>query len=463
MQKLLRLTLALVAAWGLAIFLCRCWLVLGLRYQLEYGEGHMLGLAYWLKQGKSIYAPGADPPWAFGLHLPLYLWLVSLCMGPTPSFLAGRLISSLAVIIALSASVLWLRRRAGNQAALAGLIFLLVHPLLLNWAPLERVDNLALAFSVLAVLLADRPAVAGCLCLLSLFCKQSFVAAPLAVALSLPRGTAARMLAGYALSALCLYLGLGLSVFPGLLSLHSKLSLDVGGAFQLWLSFAPTLLLLAGLAWLAPRDLKGTRAWRFYALTSLIPALAVLKQGSYYYYFLELHWALSMLAATALARPDRLRYGLVAAQVVVGACSRFPILDGPLDHWRYETSVWLSGRQPAWRQRMQANDQLEAVLARYPGPVLAEQCGNPLLFGREPLVCDCFALFHDQARAGFDLEPLLKMIRNRQIGVILLQRLDASNLRVPFPIIQLILEHYEVVGRAGSDFVLAPRGPGREN
>ena len=463
MQKLLRTLLALAVAWGLAIFLCRCWLVLGLRYQLEYGEGHMLGLAYWLKQGKSIYLPGAEPPWAFGLHLPLYLWLVSLCMGSVPGFFAGRLISCLAVLLALVASALWLQRRAGKQAALALVAFLLLHPLLLNWAPLERVDNLALAFSVLAVVLANRPSIACGLCLLSLFCKQSFVAAPLAIALSLPRRQAWRFLGGYAASAAVLVFCLDRSLFPGLLTLHSKLSFDLPGATRLWFTFAPTLLFLTVLARLAPRELEGSRVWRYYAWTSLIPALAVLKQGSYYYYFLELHWALSILAASALARPDRLRCGLTAVQILIGSCSHFPILESPADHWRYETLVWMGGRLPAWRQRMQAYDQLGPILAQYPGPVLAEQCGNPLLFGREPLVCDCFALFHDQARAGFDTDPLLQMIRKQEVGVILLQRLDETNLRVPGHVLELILQNYQVVGKVGADFVLIPHSKAKRD
>ena len=456
-QKLLRGLLALAAVWGLVIFLCRCWLVLSLPYQLEYGEGHMLGLAYWLKQGRSIYAPGPNPPWAFGFHFPLYLWLVSRCMGDIPSFFAGRLISITASLVALTASAAWLKAKAGNQAALAGLAFLLLHPLLLGWAPLERVDTLALAFSVLAILSARRPAVAAPLCLLSLFCKQSFVAAPLAVALSLQRKQGLLFLAVYGLASLALLLILGNTVFPGLLTLHSKLSSDPASAMTLWVTCAPTLLLLAALAYLAPRDLQGSQVWRYYAFTSLIPAAAALKQGSYYYYFLELHWALSILAASALAQPDRLRCGLTVIQLLLGSCCRFPILESPLNHWRHETWAWLRGDQPAWRKRMQAYDQLGEVLARYPGPVLAEQCGNPLLFGREPLVCDCFALFYDQARAGFQVKPLLEMIRQRRIGVILLQRLDESNLRVPIEVIQLILQHYQITGKVGSDFVLTPR------
>lgn len=87
MEKLFLTVLTLAAVWGLAIFLCRCWLVIGQRYQLECGEGQIIGLAYWLKQGLSIYNPNPNPnpPWAFGFHFPLWIWLLSVLMGPVPS------------------------------------------------------------------------------------------------------------------------------------------------------------------------------------------------------------------------------------------------------------------------------------------------------------------------------------------------------------------------------------------
>ena len=459
-DKLVRAVLTLAAAWGLAIFLCRCWLVVGLRYQLEYGEGQIIGLAYWLKHGLPIYSPNPDPPWAFGFHFPLYIWLLSILMGPVPSFFEGRLISSLGMILVLIASFAWLWRRAGPTSAVAGLAFITLHPLLLGWGPLERVDNPAFCFSVFAILSSESAVASGFFCLLSLFCKQTYIAAPLALGLARSPRKGFLFLAVFGTLALLVAITLSRSAFPGMLSMHSKLSTDPHSAFNLWLTFAPTVALLAVLGWAAPADIRGVRVLRRYAFTSLIPVLAALKQGSYYNYFLEIHWCLSMLAALALARPGLWRRGVAALQLVVGSVSHFPIFESPLAHWRYETLPWLVGQEPAWIRHMHEYDQLGEVLEKNPGPVLAEQCGNPLVFGKESIVCDCFALFFDQARAGFDVEPLLTMVRQRKIAVILLQRLDESNLRVPLPVIQLILENYQVVGSTGrgGDYILLPKG-----
>ncbi|MBS2033528.1 hypothetical protein JST97_00960 [bacterium] len=442
----------LAALWGLLVFFCRGWTVLGLRYQLEYGEGHMLGLAYFLKNGHSIYHPAAEPPWVYGLHLPFYLWLMGLFLGPQPDFLPGRLISFLAVLTALVLSIGWLWRRRGGLCASAALTFMLVHPLILGWAPLARVDNLGFALSVVAILLA-RPHLSIWFCALAFLTKQSFVAAPLALAWWFGRPSGTRFLGTLAIGLALVLMTLRLPPGGGLVS-------SWGEAWMLWSSYFLSILPLLALAWLAPKDLEETQRLRAYALAALIPAAACLKQGSYYNYFLELHWALSMLAGLALARPHRAVGLLTAAQFGLGSLTQFPILHSPIELFHYETLPTLSGRRPWWLEQFQAYDQLGPLLEQHPGPVLAEQCGNPLLFGREPLVCDCYALLMDQARSGqWNPSPLIEMIRQRKIALILLQRLGPENARVPGYVMQPILENYEVIGQLGQrgDFILLPK------
>lgn len=151
---------------------------------------------------------------------------------------------------------------------------------------------------------------------------------------------------------------------------------------------------------------------------------------------------------------------LTLFQLCWGAASRFPILHSPLELFHYETLPVLSGRTPWWRQQFQDYDQLGPLLEQHAGPVLSEQCGNPLLFGREPLVCDCYALFMDQARSGhWDPGPLLQLLRERKVALILLQRLGQENIRIPDYVMSEIQANYDVVGRLGKkgDFILVPK------
>lgn len=417
----------------------------------------MLGLAYFLKKGLSIYTPGAQPPYVFGIQLPLYLWLIGLGSSSPPSFLTARLISVLASLVTFAASAVWLGKRRGLTGACIGLALLLVHPLFLGWGALARADNLGLCFSVLAILIG-RPLPSLGLCLLALLTKQSFLAAPLALAVTLDRRSGSRFLIGYTAAALILFQAMNHGLFQGHLPTSLSLVSDWPAAIYLWKSYFGSVLLLIGLACLAPASMPEVRRLRAYALWSLVSVAAVVKQGTFYNYFLELHWALSMLAA--LTPTGRRTSALLATHLLIASFTQFPILKSPVDHWRFDTLRWLTGGEPAWIRALRANDQLGAIFEAHPGPVLAEQCGNPLVFGREPIVCDCFALFNVLPAAGaWNPEPLLEQLRRREIAVILLQRVDNSNLRIPPHILQVILNHYDVVGRLqpAGDFVLLPK------
>jgi hypothetical protein len=317
------------------------------------------------------------------------------------------------------------------------------------------VDNLGLAFSILAVLLA-RPWLSVGLCALALFCKQSFLAAPLALAWWFGKRDGSRFLV--ALAAI-----VGLAMLPLDHPSGGGLISSWGDAWTLAWTYSLSVLPLVLLAFLAPRGLAETRLLTAFTLAALIPAAACVKQGSYYNYFLELHWGLSMLGALALSRASKPVCLLTFLQIVLGSFSRFPILHSPVELFHYETLPFLSGRTPFWVTQLQSNDQLGAILEKYPGPVLAEQLGNPLLFGREPLVCEPYALLKDLAPSGhWDPQPLLDMVKQRKVALILLQRLGDENPRFPPSIMGPILDNYQVIGQLGKqgDFILVPKaGP----
>lgn len=436
--------------------MCRAWLLVHQRYQVEYGEGHMLGLAYHLSHGVNIYHCGESAPYVHGLMFPLYLWSIALVNHGVPSFAGPRLLSVLATLVTCLASFLWLRKRAGTTAAVAGLCLLLVHPLLLGWGSLVRVDNFGLCFSVLAVL-SPNLWLSGLFCILALLSKQSFVAAPLALFLAHRKKRKGWYFAvGYGLSVVLAVVLLNKFVFGGYLPVGSKLSADSAAALYMAERFFLSVLGTLVLACLTPY--RGVLTW--YALTALLPVAASLKHGSYYNYYLELYWCMCMLAALTLAKPNTWKVLLFLAQLTLGTFWRYEILYSPWDHWVHEVKPMLAGREPSWVVRSRRYDALKTILDEHPGPVLAEQYGNPLVLGRPPIVCDFFAVFEDLlSTGGWDPSLLLQSLEKKEIAVILLQRVDATNDRVPELIMNSIRRNYEIVGRIGErgEFVLLPR------
>ena len=126
----------------------------------------------------------------------------------------------------------------------------------------------------------------------------------------------------------------------------------------------------------------------------------------------------------------------------------------------YEVQRIVGGHLAPWLQRA-ARDHatLAEILRQHPGPVLAENLGPPLLCDREPLVCDPSTYFLLARQGRWDERRLCSMVERQELAVILVQELSPRNIRLPWPFLQRVLEHYEPACRVGVDWVLLPRRP----
>jgi hypothetical protein len=163
-------------------------------FQLDNEEGALLYQALLIREGKSIYRPLVDYPLVVGTYPPVYMLLTSCFVSPlAPSLSAGRTISAVALCFCLVAIFALVWRISGSVVAgvLAAGLFLATFEVY-SWAPYHRVDFLALAFSLLGLVMWSlrsqlRLSVAGSAVLFSLafFTKQTALAAPLALAATL--------------------------------------------------------------------------------------------------------------------------------------------------------------------------------------------------------------------------------------------------------------------------------------
>lgn len=159
----------------------------------DYGEGPILFQLAALSAGESIYQPIATPPYAVSNYPPVFhalAWLANrfiadpLLAGRVVSFV-GALAAGLLVFALASGALHRGQPRMARYVAgvLAGLFFL-SHVTVIGWASMMRVDNWALAFSLLGmqlfVMSLRRPWLAwvcGLVFLLAVFTKPSVVAA----------------------------------------------------------------------------------------------------------------------------------------------------------------------------------------------------------------------------------------------------------------------------------------------
>jgi len=200
-RQLLGLCLAALAAFYLIELLYHGVLSAVYPYDLNYGEGYILNDALRLVRGEPIWTDITQFPMVRSAYPPLYLLITGLLSWPSPSFLGPRVVSLVAAL-AVGAMLVWHARRAtyGWMPAIAAGGLWVGSTFVYQWAPLARVDMLGLALSLAALLLVERGdlprdsvvrptvaslTIAALLCSLALLTKQTFLAAPLAITISL--------------------------------------------------------------------------------------------------------------------------------------------------------------------------------------------------------------------------------------------------------------------------------------
>lgn len=497
--------LLVVLALGTFVFVAEGYRVLTFPYALDYGEAPLLDQTQRLSHGQNIYRADLHlPPYTIANYPPLYMlvqaplaWLLG------PAFWYGRLLSWLAMIGAALFVGLILRMLTGDRlAALVGGLTLLALPYTRYWAPLYRIDSLALCLSLAALWMVvryfpfaedvsqtdralpgdghgnrpnNRPSnrvgqsawatVAVALLLVAaVYTRQSYgLAAPLAAFVWLwsnGRRPQALALAG-------LVAALGLSLFV-------LLNVVTGGGFYfnivtaninevklallqqylgelLTFMLVPVLItvlfvLRVGIAKRRPR------AWRLllpYIVGAALSGLTIGKVGSNINYLLEFCAAMSFAVGAMVAWQRHLP--LNRRLLMLGLALQLFLLLPGLSYQLF-SQFRLDSRADMERiaERIRSSD----------GPVLAdEDLGQMVLAGR-PLLFQPFELTQ-LARAGkWDQTPLLATIERQEYALILIFKFPGLSLdrdRWTDEMLAAIDQHYSAVEEIGYTVVYRPQ------
>lgn len=466
-----------------AVWLAHTGLMLSAPMEIDFGEGPVLQLAYQTHLGQPLYRALDEPPYQACLYTPLYIAVVSLTQGDRPSLGAARAVSAFCTLAIALAVAAQLKRRHGWLVCLVFTALFLGHALTLNWSLYCRVDTMALMFSGLGLLVADarlkRPLLQEAFCALcfslAVLTKQSFIAAPAAVFfLWLPRPLRSLRLFGLCvvftgLPLLALNAGSEGQLF-NLLFRYNALTYSVpqmlGYLHGYFVSAAPLLalgLFGAGRAW------REHRVWVLYTLTSLGIVLGSGRMFSWYNYFLELHLALSVLAALAVLEWKDQKVAnlavwlLLASQLLrQGWASDLggTYLEPASVRFEREVLPLLRGETPPRLADNQAQTQaLGAALHAYPGETLAEYSGEPVALGRLSWFCDP-STFCALSRLGlWDEELMVRAVEQRRFQLILLTWPVNSPHFTP-PVLEAIKANYRNVGNTGgigTQYIYVPR------
>jgi hypothetical protein len=347
------------------------------------------------------------------------------------------LVATLGGATALAWSIKCLTSRWTIGLLAAGL-FLTQNLTVLLWAPLHRVDPLALGLTMvgLALATAGRLSLAGVAFVLAMLTKQTFLVAPLAVALSLwPCRTQLLRFGAVVLGGSAAAIGLAQWLSGGWFLWHTVTANSnepdlvtfsaLMGAF-LQFNGLPVLAALAAFALPAGR---GERLWRIYFLGCLVTLPSLAKLGASSNYWLEVTAASAALLALAAHRLMLVPAArLVAPTVVAGAL--FIALPGyqagaveaavNVADWlrpafpRYLSLVGDGGLEP-----LRVDASFIDALAREPGDVLTDNSGLAVAAGKRiEFEFQIFQLLN--AEGYWSEQPILDAVTAQRFSLVVL-------------------------------------------
>lgn len=405
-------------------------------YDLDWGEGYVLNDALRLSRGEAIYVDIQQYPMVRSPYPPIFPALNALLLAFTgPSFVAGRFLSVAATLASAALGVVLARiSGASRQAAVLAGLAMLACPYTYQWAPYSRVDMLAIALSVLALVLASgqagsaRLALAGLAACAALFTKQTSIAAPLAIAVAI-LVRQPRLLVPYLAGLLIPASTFGIALITdsdGQFIRHvvtgnagNPANLTRLARFQLEFTLLHPLLVLGALA-LALRETRARRAGALAlgALFAWLGSFSVANETSSVNYFLEFVAFGAPAAAVALTR---LMQRETNVAVLGGSLALLQL--AMVTHVPNVLGVWPSffpphGFTPSAGDAY-VGQELDAYVRSSRGDVLAEPAGFAIRNGRQVLL-QPLDLRAEQLRGRWSSDELRRDVRARRFALIIL-------------------------------------------
>jgi len=412
--------------------------------ELMYGESWVLDGARRVAHGEVLYPPADRLPLAQTAYTPVYYVLVGelqRLLGDA-GYTTGRAVSLVASLVGAALLAWSLRRLTGHwpTGVLGAGLLLTQNVTVLLWAPLHRVDALALALTLagLALATAGRPYAAVLPFLLAVFTKQTFIVAPVVTCLALwpERGRMLRFGAAFGGGlALCVLVAQWLT--DGWFVWHTVLANSNVPDFQTFAVLMGSFLQFNGVAVLAAAatlslpERPGERAWRLYFVGSLITLPSVAKIGASSNYWLEVSAATAAvlaLAARRLALAPAPQLRVLPPMVIAGAllvavpayqavAFQAAITTRNLLHPPSPTYLSLVGDRGPQPYRVDAS--FVPRLARERGDVLTDNPGLAVAAGKR--IAYEFQIFQLlEAQGMWSDQPIVEAIAARQFDLVVL-------------------------------------------
>jgi hypothetical protein len=443
---------------------------LPLQVEFMYGESIVLDLTRRVAHGDVLYPAPDHLPLAVTAYTPVYYLLSgSLQRLFGDSYVPGRIVS-LVSALGTAALLAWSVRHVSGRWAgglLAGGFFLTQNMTVLLWAPLHRVDLLALFLTLggLALAAGGRPQLATLPLLLAVLTKQTYVVAPIAVCLALyPDIRAALRFAALYIGGLVIAIVIAQVMTGGWFLWHTVAAnanpfdmdnlLAMLGAF---LHFNGVPLLAASALFTLPSR-PAERLWRFYFLGALLTLPAIGKIGASSNYWLEATAATAVLIGLL---SDRLATRHYTTAVITESGLALLIAGSlliPIPGYQAVTREALHVLPTGGPAAVRAQISLAQMLAAESGEILTDEPALAVGAGR-PIAYEfvIFDLLVGQGR--WDERPILEAVEAQRFSLVMLKiPIEASSEQAHWSpgLVSALTAAYSLVGHADGFWLYRP-------
>lgn len=188
MEILKKIVMAGLIIYALFYFF-QSFIIITFPYQISYPEGSILNQSHLISKGESIYKGINEYPYLVTNYPPLYPLLCAPFMKLFGiSFVYGRLITFLASIFISWIIFIILKNETSREIAAMSALFFIASSYIYKNTPFFRVDILGLFFSLMGIYLflkTDKLIIPIIFFIAALYTKQTFISAPMALAIYL--------------------------------------------------------------------------------------------------------------------------------------------------------------------------------------------------------------------------------------------------------------------------------------
>lgn len=429
-------------------------------YQLDFGEGFLLYFAYTLSQGHSIYQDISIYPYIPGLYPPIFSLV---CAGLVKifgiSFSTGRFVSVLSAILIGSLIYKIVREKANKQIAIIGSLLFFASPYIYNWTRLFRVDTLALLFSLVGIYFVfkyennKKVYLSIPFFLLSIYTKQSFIAAPLASFTYLflkDKKLGIKIICLFGLFAVLLFL-LANYITNGQFYLHTVIYnanlFSINEVISSYIRMIRIHTVLFGFAFfyvLYNVSKKKLSLFVIYFIISALVAVSAGKIGSNINYFIELIAVSCILSGMFLGKLRfKTKKESLASILVMTLLLIQLVLFAPMPYV-YDRST---------------GQKISSYILNTNGSILSEDAGFVVINNRDLLI-EMFMATQLEKQGLWDQSTFVGDLQNKKFSLIILE-FDVGNdeimqSRFTEQMVKAIRNNYHFIEKIGSYYIYKP-------